>query len=57
MFAMETRFGKLRAIQTDYLLTNIPVMFQISLPLEKRRNATSLYNPMTIAELQQKFPK
>lgn len=29
----------------------------ISLPLEKRRNATSLYNPMTIAELQQKFPK
>lgn len=32
-------------------------LFQISLPLEKRRNATSLYNPMTIAELQQKFPK
>ncbi|CAH4038346.1 neprilysin-2 isoform X2 [Pieris brassicae] len=29
----------------------------ISLPLEKRRNATSLYNPMTIAELQEKFPK
>ncbi|OWR48508.1 zinc metalloprotease [Danaus plexippus plexippus] len=29
----------------------------ISLPLEKRRNATSLYNPMTIAELQQKFPR
>ncbi|VVD05133.1 neprilysin-2 [Leptidea sinapis] len=29
----------------------------ISLPLEKRRNATSLYNPMTIAELQNKFPK
>ncbi|XP_047040451.1 neprilysin-2 isoform X1 [Helicoverpa zea] len=29
----------------------------ISLPLEKRRNATSLYNPMTIAELTQKFPK
>ncbi|KAI8430848.1 hypothetical protein MSG28_000996 [Choristoneura fumiferana] len=29
----------------------------ISLPLEKRRNATSLYNPMTIAQLQVKFPK
>ncbi|XP_035430447.1 neprilysin-2 isoform X1 [Spodoptera frugiperda] len=29
----------------------------ISLPLEKRRNATSLYNPMTIAELSEKFPK
>ncbi|XP_072930429.1 neprilysin-2 [Epargyreus clarus] len=29
----------------------------ISLPLEKRRNATSLYNPMTISELQQKFPR
>ncbi|XP_045509587.1 neprilysin-2 [Colias croceus] len=29
----------------------------ISLPLEKRRNATSLYNPMTIAELQEKYPK
>lgn len=29
----------------------------ISLPLEKRRNATSLYNPMTVAELQQKFPR
>ncbi|KAH9628009.1 hypothetical protein HF086_017984 [Spodoptera exigua] len=28
----------------------------ISLPLEKRRNATSLYNPMTIAELSEKFP-
>lgn len=33
------------------------VFSQISLPLEKRRNATSLYNPMTVAELQQKFPK
>ncbi|CAG4955091.1 unnamed protein product [Colias eurytheme] len=29
----------------------------ISLPLEKRRNATSLYNPMTIAQLQEKYPK
>ncbi|XP_061704428.1 neprilysin-2 isoform X3 [Cydia pomonella] len=29
----------------------------ISLPLEKRRNATSLYNPMTIAQMQQKFPR
>ncbi|XP_039763286.1 neprilysin-2 isoform X2 [Pararge aegeria] len=29
----------------------------ISLPLEKRRNATSLYNPMTIGELQVKFPR
>lgn len=29
----------------------------ISLPLEQRRNATSLYNPMTIAELEKKFPK
>ncbi|CAH2034230.1 unnamed protein product, partial [Iphiclides podalirius] len=28
----------------------------ISLPLEKRRNATSLYNPMTIAELERTFP-
>ncbi|XP_077302517.1 M13 family metallopeptidase neprilysin 2 isoform X2 [Arctopsyche grandis] len=28
----------------------------ISLPLEKRRNATALYNPMTIKEMQQKFP-
>ncbi|CAB3250166.1 unnamed protein product [Arctia plantaginis] len=28
----------------------------ISLPLEKRRNATSLYNPMTVAELQEKIP-
>lgn len=29
---------------------------QISLPSEKRRNATALYNPMTISELQRKFP-
>ncbi|KAI5641316.1 peptidase family m13 domain-containing protein [Phthorimaea operculella] len=29
----------------------------ISLPLEKRRNATSLYNPMTIRQLQEKYPK
>ncbi|KAL1513422.1 hypothetical protein ABEB36_002838 [Hypothenemus hampei] len=28
----------------------------ISLPSEKRRNATALYNPMTIREMQQKFP-
>ncbi|XP_026465148.1 neprilysin-2-like [Ctenocephalides felis] len=28
----------------------------ISLPTEKRRNATVLYNPHTIAELQEKFP-
>ncbi|XP_050295817.1 neprilysin-2 isoform X1 [Anthonomus grandis grandis] len=28
----------------------------ISLPSEKRRNATAMYNPMTIEELQQKFP-
>jgi membrane metallo-endopeptidase-like protein 1 len=28
----------------------------ISLPSEKRRNATALYNPMTIDELQRKFP-
>lgn len=31
-------------------------MLQISLPLEERRNATKLYNVMTIQELQQKFP-
>lgn len=29
---------------------------QISLPVEERRNATRLYNPMTITEIQQKFP-
>lgn len=29
---------------------------QISVPSEKRRNATALYNPMTIHELQRKFP-
>ncbi|CAH1130598.1 unnamed protein product [Ceutorhynchus assimilis] len=28
----------------------------ISLPSEKRRNASTLYNPMTISELQDKFP-
>ncbi|XP_060518791.1 neprilysin-2 isoform X1 [Cylas formicarius] len=28
----------------------------ISLPSEKRRNATALYNPMTVAELQNKYP-
>ncbi|XP_014207873.1 neprilysin-2-like [Copidosoma floridanum] len=28
----------------------------ISLPSEKRRNITALYNPMTIAELSKKFP-
>lgn len=28
----------------------------VSLPLEERRNATKLYNPMTIKEIQQKFP-
>ncbi|XP_039280391.1 neprilysin-2 [Nilaparvata lugens] len=28
----------------------------MSLPLEERRNATKLYNPMTLPELQQKFP-
>lgn len=26
------------------------------MPSEKRRNATALYNPMTIDELQRKFP-
>ena len=29
---------------------------QISLPLEERRNATKLYNPMSITEIQRKFP-
>lgn len=29
---------------------------QISLPSEKRRNATTLYNPMTVSELQLKYP-
>lgn len=29
---------------------------KISLPLEERRNASKLYNPMKIADLQQKFP-
>ncbi|XP_045542231.1 neprilysin-2 isoform X1 [Papilio machaon] len=29
----------------------------ISLPLEKRRNATALYNPMTVTQLQKRFPK
>lgn len=29
---------------------------QISLPNEERRNATALYNPMTIKELQEKYP-
>ncbi|XP_048488609.1 neprilysin-2 isoform X1 [Plutella xylostella] len=38
------------SLQFEMLLANI------SLPLEKRRNATLLYNPMTIAELQRKFP-
>lgn len=28
----------------------------ISLPSEKRRNATALYNPMTVYELEKKFP-
>lgn len=28
----------------------------ISLPLEERRNATKLYNPMTIRDVQRKFP-
>lgn len=31
--------------------------FQISLPKEQLRNFTKLYNPMTIAELDEKFPK
>lgn len=35
---------------------NKKIFFQISLPQEKRRNATTLYNPMTIAELQEKYP-
>lgn len=29
---------------------------QISLPNEERRNATALYNPITIKELQKKYP-
>lgn len=29
---------------------------QISLPNEKRRNVTSLYNPMTVSELSQAYP-
>lgn len=29
---------------------------KISLPLEERRDAAKLYNPMKIADLQQKFP-
>ncbi|CAH0557229.1 unnamed protein product [Brassicogethes aeneus] len=31
-------------------------MAEISLPSEKRRNATALYNPMSMDELQRKFP-
>lgn len=30
--------------------------FQISLPREERRNATALYNPFTVKELQEKYP-
>lgn len=29
---------------------------QISLPMEQRRNSTELYNPMTLAEMQSKYP-
>lgn len=32
------------------------VTFQISLPREERRNATALYNPFTIKELQEAYP-
>lgn len=31
-------------------------LFQISLPREERRNASALYNPTTIKELQEKYP-
>lgn len=41
----------------SFILNWINFTSQISLPLEKRRNATSLYNPMTIAELEKKFPR
>lgn len=32
------------------------IVLQISLPNEKRRNASALYNPFTIKELQKKYP-
>lgn len=31
-------------------------ILQISLPPEERRDANKLYNPMTIPEMQEKFP-
>lgn len=32
------------------------LLLQISLPSEQRRNATALYNPMSIEQLQRKYP-
>lgn len=31
------------------------IFLQISLPIEKRRNATQLYNPTTISQMQIKY--
>lgn len=39
-----------------FLYRAFTILFQISLPNEKRRNATLLYNPMTIAEMKQQYP-
>lgn len=44
------------ADSTPYLKTINYVIFQISLPIEKRRNATQLYNPVTIEQMQAKYP-
>lgn len=38
----------------QFLINDFPL--KISLPSEQRRNATALYNPMTVEQLQQKFP-
>ncbi|XP_066143642.1 neprilysin-2 isoform X1 [Euwallacea fornicatus] len=52
-------FGAERERATKELMDSLEFemkLANISLPSEKRRNATALYNPMTISEMQQKFP-
>ncbi|XP_019757684.2 neprilysin-2 isoform X2 [Dendroctonus ponderosae] len=52
-------FGADRAVASKDLAESLDFemkLANISLPSEKRRNATALYNPMSIRELQQKFP-
>lgn len=49
-------FRVMHMVADAYLFDFVLMFLQFSLPREERRNVTKLYNPMTISELQEKFP-